>query len=40
MLAIAFDWIAGLLAFLVLKPLRIRVLSAQSETKRRIAATA
>lgn len=31
MLAIAFDWIAGLLAFLVLKPLRIRWLSAQSE---------
>jgi MFS transporter, OFA family, oxalate/formate antiporter len=30
MLAIAFDWIAGLLAFLVLKPLRIRWLSAQS----------
>jgi MFS transporter, OFA family, oxalate/formate antiporter len=39
MLAIAFDWIAGLLAFLVLKPLRIRVLSAQSETKSHIAAT-
>jgi OFA family oxalate/formate antiporter-like MFS transporter len=33
MLAIAFDWIAGLLAFLVLKPLRIRWLSALSETK-------
>jgi OFA family oxalate/formate antiporter-like MFS transporter len=32
MLAIAFDWIAGLLAFLVLKPLHIRLLSAQSET--------
>ena len=33
MLAIAFDWVAGLLAFVVLKPLRIRWLSALSDTK-------
>jgi hypothetical protein len=33
MLAIAFDWIAGVLAFVVLKPLRIRWLSALSDTK-------
>jgi hypothetical protein len=33
MLAIAFDWIAALLALLALKPLRVRWSSALSETE-------
>lgn len=37
-LGIAFDWIAALLAFRVLKPLRIRWLSAQPEARAPLAA--